>query len=384
MQTVIVSPHIDPGRRILVASDIHGHAQWLKSALAEAKFGGDDLLIVVGDLVERGPASLETVRFVMELCQKGAAMATMGNVDKWRLRVLRAIAHDRDERTAAALYDFILMSRSLWGSNLYEEMAAESGRPVGSPEDILAHCGRVLEDHRVELDFLDSLPTVLTAGKYIFVHGGLPSCDLAEAAKADFYSLLKRDGYLREVREKDLHFDPYVVVGHYPTSMYRDTVTSCDPYVDTEHHVLCLDGGCGLKEFAQLDLVILPSIESDGAEATWIRWDGLPTVRALEDQLPSPDHLDLRWGDQDVRALESEGDCTLVEHIRTGRQLWVPTEYLDESGTRCNDTTDYRLPVTAGDTLSLLKTTTRGHMVKKDGVLGWYYGRIEPVSTTEA
>jgi protein phosphatase len=379
MQTVIAVPHIDPNRRILVTSDIHGHAAWLKNALAKADFGGDDLLIVVGDFIEKGPAGLETVRTVMELCQKGMAMATVGNVDKWRVYTLRAIADHGDREIAAELYDFILNSRKLWGSCFYEEMAAESGCPVDSPEAILAHCRQVMEDHKAELDFLDGLPTVLTAGKYIFVHGGLPSEDLTEAAKEGF-ALLKRDWYLREVREKNLRFDPYVVVGHYPVSLYRDAVTSSDPLVDTEHHVICIDGGCGLKSFAQLDLLILPSIESDGAEVTWISCDGLPPVRALEDQDGSEDSINLHWGDCEIRPLEAEGDCTLVEHIRTGRRLWIPTDYLYNGGTRCEDATDRLLPVQMGDTLYLIRTTDRGYIVKKNGIVGWYHGRIEPLS----
>lgn len=379
MKTIIAAPHIDPNRRILVTSDIHGHAPWLKNALAKADFGGDDLLIVVGDFIEKGPASLEAVRTVMELYRKGMAMATVGNVDKWRVHTLRAIADHGDREIAAELYDFILTSRRLWGSCLYEEMAAESGCPVDSPADILTHCRKVLDDHKAELDFLDGLPTILTAGKYIFVHGGLPSGDLSEAAKEGF-ALLKRDWYLREVREKDLRFDPYVVVGHYPTSLYREHITSPDPVVDTEHHVICIDGGCGLKSFAQLDLLILSGIESDGADAAWIACDSLPLVRAAEDQAESEDPINLHWGDCEIHALETEGDCTFIEHIRTGRRLWIPTDYLYADGTRCEDATDYRLPVQRGDTLSLIRTTDRGHIVKKNGTVGWYHGSIEPIS----
>lgn len=380
MQTTIASPRIDPRRRILVTSDIHGHAAWLKNALTTANFGGDDLLIVVGDLVEKGPDSLGTVRTVMELCRKGQAMATMGNVDKWRTHFYRTMADNADEKLAAELYDYTLMSRDWWGGSFYEKMAIESGCPVNSPADILATCRKVLDDHKTELDFLDSLPTVLTAGKYIFVHGGLPSPDLADAKEADGFSLLKRDWYLREVREKNLRFDPYVVVGHFPTALFDDSIFCLNPIVDTEHRVICMDGGCGIKDEGQLNLLILPSIDSDGGKADFIAYDDLPTVRALEDQAASTDSFNIHWGDCNVRALEAEGDCTLVEHIRTGRRLWAPTEYLYADGTQCGDITDYRLPVTAGDTLSLLKTTSRGYIVKKDGVVGWYCGNIESIS----
>lgn len=380
MKTVIASPYIDPRRRILVTSDIHGHAAWLKHALNEAGFGGDDLLIVVGDLIEKGPAGLETVRMVMELCQKGLAMATMGNVDKWRLHFYQTMADRADETLASELFDYTLTSRDLWGGSFYEEMAAESGCPVDSPADILAHCRKVLDDHKAELSFLDGLPTILTAGRYLFVHGGLPSPSLEETRNADAFSLLKRDWYLREVREGNLCFDPYVMVGHFPTALFDDKIFCLNPIVDTAHHVICMDGGCGIKTEGQLNLVILPSIESDGSEAEWIAWDDLPLVRALDSQDESPDPFYLHWGDCAVRVIETEGDCALVEHTRTGRQLWAPTDYLYAGGTRCEDVTDYRLPVQTGDTLSLIRSTDRGHIVKKNGTAGWYCGKIEPIS----
>lgn len=108
--------------------------------------------------------------------------------------------------------------------------------------------------------------------------------------------------------------------------------------------------------------------------------DSLGTVRASEDQAASADSFNIHWGDCNIRVLETEGDCTLVEHIRTGRRLWAPTDYLYADGTQWGDVTDYRLPVAAGDTLSLLKTTARGYIVKKDGVVGWYCGSIELLS----
>lgn len=380
MQTTIASPHIDPRRRILVTSDIHGHAAWLKNALTVANFGGEDLLVVVGDLIEKGPDSLGTVRAVMSLCGEGRALATVGNVDKWRLRFYRTMAENADPKLASELYDYTLMSRDWWGGSFYEEMARESGCSVASPEDILANCRKVLDDHRPELDFLDSLPAVLTAGKYVFVHGGLPSTDLDEARAADVFSLLKRDWYLHEVRERDLRFDPYVVVGHFPTPLFSEQKSCFNPIIDTDHHVICLDGGCGVKPEGQLNLLILPSIDSDGADAKWLSWDDLPTVRALDAQADSEDPFNLHWGDCNVRVIAREGDCTLVEHLRTGRKLWVPTDDLYANDTQCGDVADDHLLVALGDTLSLIKTTDRGHIVKRNGVMGWYVGRIELIS----
>ncbi len=42
------------GRRVLAISDIHGNLPFLKVVLAAAHYGPDDILVLVGDLVEKG------------------------------------------------------------------------------------------------------------------------------------------------------------------------------------------------------------------------------------------------------------------------------------------------------------------------------------------
>lgn len=50
---------IERGRRLLVTSDIHGHAASLKKVLEKAEFSDDDILVIIGDIVEKGPESLK-------------------------------------------------------------------------------------------------------------------------------------------------------------------------------------------------------------------------------------------------------------------------------------------------------------------------------------
>ena len=68
-----------------------------------------------------------------------------------------------------------------------------------------------------------------------------------------------------------------------------------------------------------------------------------------------------------------------IRHVRTGYELDILTKYLyGESGVvRCNDCTDYVLPLKAGDEVSIVETTSRGYLCKHDGVSGWYYGELE-------
>ena len=79
----VLRPEIEPGRRVLVVSDIHGNLSYFRGVLEKAGFGGDDLLIVDGDFLEKGAESLKTLREVMALCKSGRALALMGNCDDW-------------------------------------------------------------------------------------------------------------------------------------------------------------------------------------------------------------------------------------------------------------------------------------------------------------
>ena len=40
------------------------------------------------------------------------------------------------------------------------------------------------------------------------------------------------------------------------------------------------------------------------------------------------------------------------------------------------DGSDYMLPVKAGEELTLVRRTSRGYVVKKDGICGWYKGEL--------
>ena len=89
---------VAPQRRILVTSDVHGHLAHLKSVLAQAHFGGDDLLVIAGDLLEKGPEVLATLRYAMELGRTHAVICLAGNVDLSRVQLLEVTgpAHHGD------------------------------------------------------------------------------------------------------------------------------------------------------------------------------------------------------------------------------------------------------------------------------------------------
>lgn len=361
----VIRPAIEPGCRVLAVSDVHGNLPFFKGALEAAGFSRRDVLVIVGDLLEKGAESLSLLRYVMELSGTHRVYALSGNCD----HIDRVFLEGRPgaDRELWPVFRF-------WGErSLVLQMGAELGLRPGGEEDLPALRQAIWERLPREAEFLCSMPHILETDNYIFVHGGISREHDLEGL--DAYSCMKNDDFLGQ----GLTFRKWVVVGHWPVTLYDPRIPMARPLWERERHIVSIDGGCVLKADGQLNVLVIPDVSKDGME--WVAYDGLPLVTALEDQVPSADPINVRWSDSAVEVLREEGDCTLCRHISSGRELWILSDYLyprrADGYIHCEDSTDYCLPVTAGDTLSLVRRCSRGCLVKKAGVTGWYMGPVE-------
>ncbi len=364
----IIRQNIPAGRRILVTSDIHGHLNHCVQVLKKAGFCDEDLLIIIGDIIEKGPESLKTLRYIMELYKKGNVIVLAGNVDCLRLQMIEGI-HDNN---ISDFYHYLLSQRRWKGTSIFDEMAAECKIEIHSAQDILLSKDRIMEHFKPELDFLRNLPTALETQNYIFVHGGMPQKDFDHIDSLNIDSFLKYDHFMNTA----LHFDKYIVVGHWPVALYSDKIAQLNPIINQEKKIISIDGGCGLRKDGQLNLIEIPDIDCEIDKITTYSYDQLPVYTALETQTGSANSINITWIDNEINELKTEDDFTYAEHISTGRKLWIYNDYIYQEH-HCDNYTDYRLPVNQGDKLSIIQSTSKGYIAKKDGVIGWYYGKVE-------
>lgn len=367
---------LDPRRRVLVTSDIHGHPRALAAVLEKARFCDADELFIVGDILEKGPDSLGALRLVMTLCARGNAHASLGNVDVGQLNVFL-------ERNAEDAMWFIVNrgSRARWGSCLLTEMCREAGIPCDTLADIQSAFPVLEARFAPELAFLRRLPTMMETDRFLFVHGGVPTDDTSKLDAPCAAPYLKNDAFY----EKGLSFDKYVFVGHWPTMLYCDEVPCANPIIDKHRHIICMDGGCGLKADGQLNLVAVPGEQSEAF--TFFCHDELPVVTAQDAQEESAHSYNIRWIDNRVAVTARNGGLCDITHCTTGYRMRVPEEvlYPEENGeTRCRDVSDHRLAVTPGDALRVVYDTAYGRYCKKDGVTGWYFGGVQTASAPAA
>ncbi len=357
---IIVRTDFEPGRRIIAVSDIHGNLPFFEGLMEKIALTPQDILILNGDMLEKGRDSLLLLRRIMALCKTHTVYPICGNCDGLVLNFF-----DTDKLDGIFFEKYLPIHPESTILQLAREAGVEQIRDLPRLRaDLRAAYPEIWE-------WLKAMPTMVETPHLLFVHGGVPSLDNME--KLNRWKCMKNDDF----RGQGRRFDKYVIVGHWPVTLYNGEIPSAAPIIDREEHIVSIDGGCVLKADGQLNALILPSEASE--EFSWMAYDGLPTAVALDGQQASTDSVNIRWGRSRLELLEEGEELSLCRHVETGRILPILNHYLrwDDRGLWCEDSTDYALPVAPGDELSVVFSTKKGHLCKKDGVTGWYYGRFD-------
>jgi len=358
----IESLHIEPGRRILVLSDVHANLPYFEGVLKAAQFCDRDVLIIDGDFLEKGSESLRTLRRVMELCARGNAHAVCGNCDNWANLFVPELA---------GKWDAFVPHYMRWKkSGLLWDMCLACGIDPSAPLDFAQVKQRLYRAFPEEWVFLEALPHAVETENFVFAHAGMrPDKPLREHTEEELY---RWDRFL----ERGWSFERWLVVGHYPVVLYGEDRVCANPVIDRGRRIISIDGGCVLKDDGQLNCLIIPHADSDDFD--FVSYDPFPARTVLNDQAGSERSWYIRWGDNRVQVLRRGGEFSRCRHVRTGYEMDILTRYLftDEEITDCNDCTDYVLPLKAGDTVRVVEESSRGYFVKHRGVSGWYYGEL--------
>ena len=129
MKKIIKNIVLPEDKRIIAISDIHGHDSYLKQLLKRVSFSNDDILFIVGDMIEKGSQNLKTLQYIIQLCKEHTVYPLMGNVDAYALLVFD---DDCDEK----LFHYMMERKEQFGTCLFLEMCCELGIEILSPENV--------------------------------------------------------------------------------------------------------------------------------------------------------------------------------------------------------------------------------------------------------
>ena len=88
------------GSRVMAVGDVHGQYEKLKKLMRRIKFDpAQDILVFLGDLIDRGPESLQCFDYVMHLQKQypNSVIYLMGNHEREMLDYFDALAKAKDE-----------------------------------------------------------------------------------------------------------------------------------------------------------------------------------------------------------------------------------------------------------------------------------------------
>jgi serine/threonine protein phosphatase 1 len=172
-------PSIPSGRRVYAIGDVHGCADQLARLLEmiaadhEARGPAERTVILLGDLVNRGPDSAGVLEQVRRLVDAGAGRLIKGNHEE--LFVLACRGDHRAARTlmenggTATLTSFGLTQDEIDSGN-YHELAQLLKTRIA----------------RDVVGFLDRAEEKILIGEYLFVHAGVrPGVPIGEQKSAD-------------------------------------------------------------------------------------------------------------------------------------------------------------------------------------------------------
>ena len=189
--------------RAYAIGDVHGRLDLLERLLArihaelERDKPAKTLLILVGDLIDRGPSSAEVIERLRTYHHQGVQpVFLLGNHEEVLLRILAG--------------DSGLIAKWRWfgGSECLESYGVEPARLAHLTDDQALDVVRAAVPKR-HVEFLESFADSCRFGDYLFVHAGIrPGVELDQQSQADLRWI--RDPFLFD--ESDHGF--IVVHGH--------------------------------------------------------------------------------------------------------------------------------------------------------------------------
>ena len=209
---------------IYACSDIHGQYGLFQKMLKDIRFSADDLLYIVGDVIDRGP---ESIPMLLDIMSRDNIICLLGNHElmmytNYRFpekenywlhssnggTVTRNALNKESKDTQKAILDY------LGGMALQVELPIADTRYLLSHSDFIAERGSVLFK---DISYKDAFDTVWNSPWRMWEY-------------------VPKSKYQKDSR---LH-----VIGHVPVQFISKNPEPLAAFIDEEHHIVNIDLGC--------------------------------------------------------------------------------------------------------------------------------------------
>ncbi|WP_314793055.1 metallophosphoesterase [Eggerthia catenaformis] len=326
--------------RLIAISDIHGHLDFFIELLDSIHYKvGEDYLVIIGDYVEKGDQVLETMTFIEKLSHYPRVYILMGNCE-WAMTAMLTIpelaphiSHYLNKVSANGAIRTLMHQKHL-DFNTHSSLSIQ----------------HILEQSlHTHLQFIKHLPVTLKFNDFIFVHAGLePRDNYKECGLSSYLEMQRFLDYGHPFKET-------VIVGHIPVSNYKNIINN-DIIFDFNKRIISIDGGIGVKPIAQLNALIINSIDGKISYQT-AKYQPLPQGILKRDIEGNHLFHKISFPDFEVKILEKKESFSLCQQVNTHIILDIKNEYLYQRDGHfycLDDYTDHMISGNKGDPISIL------------------------------
>lgn len=342
---------LDKNKRIICISDIHGGYSLFRKLLKKVKYTKDDYLFILGDIIEKGPDNLKTLRYVMKLAKSDNTFVLLGNNDYMAIRIL----FDEDMESVKKYFN---RCRSI-----YHDFSELLGFNTEGDIDLALLNKKIRERFMDELLFIYNLPTIIETDNMLFAHAGITDYYNMDSLKVR--DVIKYDYFMAG----NFHLPKRLIVGHYPSVAYNFVDVSLYPITDKEKNITSIDGGYQAKSGGQLNALIFNN-EYELKESYYYV-DDLVKVRVKKGFTGKKPTVVCIWDREDFKVIkkgETESVC-LVDN----KLCFIPNELIyDYKGNyHCGDFTDEYLKIRKNEMVGMILKFDNKSMVKKKDKIGF-------------
>ncbi|MCH4887339.1 hypothetical protein EZV73_07140 [Acidaminobacter sp. JC074] len=338
--------------KIVVISDVHGHKDHLDMLLRKLQLDEDDILIILGDFINRGRDSLKTYEYIKNLSKRKNTYVLKGNHEYF----IHTCIKDKDK--IERLHDFL---KEEYYETIVGSVLDESDHNIHTitSDELLDY----FDSHEV-VAYLESLPIYLRADGHVFVHGGYDESFKEEGKflKYDFYNDLS-----------GINKDK-IVVGHWPASNLRFHDLSNVPYFNDEKNIIFVDGGLGVKKTGELNALII-SKENGKIEYTYDQYhDFIEGTIIMEHAFKHEPLVYVNFPHYQFEFIEKGKEMSLCKHSHSGMVFHVFNGLLYEEDGKYRLKTNYInrfLDLKVGDQVYVCECFEDCVLVKYKDVFGW-------------
>lgn len=214
-----------------VISDIHGYYNQFIELLELIQLNDDDILYVLGDVVDRGPNPIKTLLKLMEMPN---AVCIVGNHELMALDGLRFLNTSITTESVDSIDAELLGNLIDWQRNGNETTIEDFNQ-------LDQEMRREVLSFIMEFSMYEEL--TVNGQKYLLVHAGLG--DYSPEKQIEDYSL-KNLVWDRADYDMQYFKDTIVITGHTPTQLIEGNPNPGRIYKQLNH--IAIDCGCGMPD----------------------------------------------------------------------------------------------------------------------------------------